>query len=158
MPRLRWETEPRAVHRKLPAAIRLAELVVLPALLLAVAVPQARAVDSPARHAALDADVQAAARVTTAVQKVYPDHQIARVLPATGAPANGGRDFAVELVLPGKRSCWVQLRLPAVGPPDWVDDDPQAASRPVGRCSERGLREEAPGGGPIPTGRGPKME
>jgi hypothetical protein len=156
MPRLRWETEPRAVHRKLSAAIRLAELVVLPALLV-VAAPQAQAVDSPARRAALDADVQAAARVTTAVRTIYPHHQIARVLPTAGAPVEGGRDFAVELVLPGKRSCWVQLRLPAVGPPDWVDD-PQAASAPVGRCSERGLREEAPEGGSIRTGRGQKME
>lgn len=139
---VRRESEPRTAHRRLPVVTRLAELIVIPALLLAVAAAPAQAVASPARRAAIDADVQAVALATQVVSAAYPDHQIARVLPRPGSAGFGAQDFDVQLVVPGKRSCWLQVRLPLLGLPEWLDSGRPAGSAGAGRCPEPGLNGE----------------
>jgi alpha-1,6-mannosyltransferase len=154
----------RRLHRRLVTGTRAAELLVLPALILALTAPWARADVEADAHADLDPDtagsasldehVAAVARVSGRVEEAYPGSQVAQVLPRP-APL-GAQQFAVELVLPGRGTCWLHVAVPRPGGPARLHDLPRAAhgcpsvtrrpTPPVVRPLER----EAPSGGSHP--------
>jgi hypothetical protein len=110
---------------------------VLPALVLALTAPGTRADAEGDAHADLDTaggaaqdeQVAVVARISAQVTKTYPRYQVAQVLPRPVplAVPEGAQQFAVELVLPGRGTCWLHVALPGPGRPARVQDLPRAA-------------------------------
>jgi hypothetical protein len=127
----------RRLHGRLLTGTRVAELMVLPALVLALTAPGTRADAEGDAHADLDTaggaaqdeQVAAVARISARVTKTYPRYQVAQVLPRPVplAVPEGAQQFAVELVLPGRGTCWLHVALPGPGRPARVQDLPRAA-------------------------------
>jgi hypothetical protein len=128
----------RRLHRRLLTGTRVAELLVLPALVLALTAPGAQAdaeTDAPVDPglgaiggAALDQHVVAVAGISRRVEKAYPRYQVAQVLPVPEplAVPEGDQQFDVELVLPGRGACWLRAALSGEGSPARLHDLPRA--------------------------------
>jgi alpha-1,6-mannosyltransferase len=116
----------RRLHVGLVMATRIAELMVLPALVLAVI---GRGIPADADDAAATVDravvnqrVTDVARLTAEVTTAYPQEELAQVLPTPGSGAD--QQFDVELVLADRRTCWVHVVLPESDRPARFKDSP----------------------------------
>ena len=133
--------------------LRVVEIALVPALVLAAATPWAEAVPAPppTAEAVQDADLPALARVTHAVTAAYPDAGVVQVRrgPGTTASTEAAQLFDVDLVLPEHEVCRVRVvldgrRRPAVADPaaptalsgrPYRCPSPQAPVRPSPRSS-----------------------
>jgi hypothetical protein len=136
------ERPPRSpsLHRRLRAGTRVAELMVLPALVLALLTAPGRRADADtdadgardlgtAGGAVLGVHADAVARISGQVEAAYRGYQVLQVLPRAVplAVPEGDQQFGVELVLPGRGTCWLHVALPDGDRPARLYDLPRGA-------------------------------
>jgi hypothetical protein len=109
----------RPAPRMLRIAVAAAESLVVLVLVALVAMPGAQGTDEPdaATRAKLATRSRAVISIGELVHHAYPDRQLARVLPQPVQRTTVDFDvtFDVELVLPGRGACWIQVGVPAWG-------------------------------------------
>jgi hypothetical protein len=113
---------------------------VLPALVLALLTAPGRRADADTdadgdRHlgtaggAVLGVHADAVARISGRVEAAYRGYQVSQVLPWSVplAVPEGDQQFGVELVLPGRGTCWLHVALPDGDRPARLYDLPRGA-------------------------------
>jgi hypothetical protein len=132
----------RPVPRTIDIAVAAAESLVVVVLVALVAMPGAQATDESdaATRAKLATRSRAVISVGELVRDSYPDRELARVLtqPVQRTTGDFGLSFDVELVLPGRGACWIQVGVPAWGlatrlaePPDIASSDHPPCPQPL---------------------------
>ena len=118
-------------------AVGAAESMVVLVLVTLVAMRSAQATyhDDTATQAQLASRSREVISVGDLVQTAYPGRQLARVLAQPEQPAVV-IDFEVELVLPGKETCWIRVGVPPRGPATRLAEPHGVASRDHVGCSE----------------------
>jgi hypothetical protein len=107
----------RPVSRMLPIAVGTAESLVVSVLVALVAMPGAQATDEAdaATRAKLASRSREVISIGELVQIAYPGRQLAAILAQPVQRTTVVTHFDVELVLPGRGACWIQVGVPARG-------------------------------------------
>jgi hypothetical protein len=144
----------RRAPRGLLTAVRAGEIAVAAALMVLVAVPGADATDTSryAHQADLASRAGPVNKVGELVRTAYPGRQLARVLAQPGQETTGVGDFDVELVLPGKEACWVQISVAGSGGAVRLADQPRGHSSRRPPCPEPVRAGDPPAHGTRGTG------
>jgi hypothetical protein len=134
------------VPRRVPSVVGVAESMLVLLLVTLVAMRTAQATDQA--HAGTQAQLANRSRevvhVGKLVQTSHPRRHLAKVLAKPGQHPTGVIRFDVELVLPGKGVCWIQVGVPPAGPATELSVSAGVASNAPPRCPEPSPPSRAP--------------